>query len=131
LAVSAMAFHCASAYCDSDYSYNRSQEPSEGEVPEPDLTVEALSSRLETRVSTIRLYQREGLLPPPEVRGRVAYYSSEHVARFRLIARLQGRGFSLAAIRALLETWERGGSLDDLVGPEAHRSALRASRRGR
>ena len=100
-------------------------------MPESDLTVEALAATLGTRVSTIRLYQREGLLQSPEVRGRVAYYSSEHVARFRLIERLQARGFSLAAIGALLETWERGGSLDELVGPAAHRSALRGAGRRR
>jgi DNA-binding transcriptional MerR regulator len=86
-----------------------------------DLTVEQLATTLGTKVSTIRLYQREGLLPPPEVRGRVAFYLPAHVARLRLIGRLQERGFSLAAIRALLDTWQRGGSLDDLVGVEPRR----------
>ncbi len=84
-----------------------------------ELTVEALATELGTKVSTVRLYQRQGLLPPPVVRGRVAYYGPSHVARLRLIARLQDRGFSLAAIKALLETWEDGGSIGDLVGLEA------------
>ena len=84
-------------------------------MPDPDLTVEELATTLGTRVSTIRLYQREGLLARPQVRGRVAYYGSDHVDRLRQIARLQDRGFSLAAIRALIETWERGGSLEDLL----------------
>jgi DNA-binding transcriptional MerR regulator len=100
-------------------------------VPETDLTVEELAIALDTKVSTIRLYQREGLLPPPELRGRVAYYVRAHVARLRLIAKLQERGFSLAAIRVLLETWQRGGNLDELVGPQAHESALRTRRRRR
>lgn len=84
-------------------------------MPDPDLTVEELATTLGTRVSTIRLYQREGLLARPEVRGRVAYYGSDHIDRLRQIARLQSRGFSLAAIRALIDTWERGGSLEDLL----------------
>ena len=93
----------------------------------PDLTVEQLATTLGTKVSTIRLYQREGLLPPPEVRGRVAFYLPAHVARLRLIGRLQERGFSLAAIRALLDTWQRGGSLDELVGLEARVAGAVAS----
>jgi DNA-binding transcriptional MerR regulator len=84
-------------------------------MPASDLTVEELATTLGTRVSTIRLYQREGLLARPEMRGRVAYYGADHVGRLQLIARLQERGFSLAAIRALIETWERGGSLEDLL----------------
>jgi DNA-binding transcriptional MerR regulator len=88
-------------------------------VDEQELTVEELATQLGTKVSTLRLYQRQGVLPAPIVRGRVAYYGPSHVARLRLIAQLQERGFSLAAIKALLETWEEGGSIGDLVGLEA------------
>jgi DNA-binding transcriptional MerR regulator len=84
-----------------------------------ELTVEELAAELGTKVSTVRLYQRQGLLPAPTVRGRVAYYGPGHVTRLRLIAQLQDRGFSLAAIKALLDTWQEGGSLGDLVGIEA------------
>ena len=55
------------------------------------------------------------VLARPEMRGRIAYYGADHVGRLQLIARLQDRGFSLAAIRALIETWETGGSLEDLL----------------
>lgn len=85
---------------------------------EEELTVEELATELGTKVSTIRLYQRQGLLPAPIVRGRVAFYAPSHVARLRLISQLQDRGFSLAAIGALLETWEAGGSIGELVGLE-------------
>lgn len=74
--------------------------------------------------TTVRLYQNKGLLAPPEVRGRTGYYGSPHLSRLRLIARLQGQGFSLAGIRTLLEQWERGGDLDGLVGVEAGLDAL-------
>jgi DNA-binding transcriptional MerR regulator len=41
-------------------------------------------------------------LPAPEVRSRVGYYGSDHVARLRLILDLQADGFNLAAIERLL-----------------------------
>ena len=50
----------------------------------------------------IRNHHPRGLLPPPEVRARVGYYSAEHVARLRLILDLQADGFNLAAIERLL-----------------------------
>lgn len=53
-------------------------------------------------VRNIRNHHTRGLLPPPEVRARVGYYSSEHVARLRLILDLQADGFNLTAIERLL-----------------------------
>ena len=53
-------------------------------------------------VRNIRNHHTRGLLPPPEVRARVGYYSAEHVARLRLIQDLQADGFNLAAIERLL-----------------------------
>jgi DNA-binding transcriptional MerR regulator len=88
-------------------------------LPVEELTVEELATQQGTKVSTVRLYQRQGLLPAPTVRGRVAFYGRAHVARLTLIAQLQARGFSLAAIKALIDTWEGGGSIGDLVGLEA------------
>ena len=53
-------------------------------------------------VRNIRNHHSRGLLPPPEVRARVGYYNSEHVARLRLILELQADGFNLTAIERLL-----------------------------
>ncbi len=53
-------------------------------------------------VRNIRNHHSRGLLPPPEVRARVGYYNSEHVARLRLILDLQADGFNLTAIERLL-----------------------------
>ena len=53
-------------------------------------------------VRNIRNHHTRGLLPPPEVRARVGYYNTEHVARLRLILDLQADGFNLAAIERLL-----------------------------
>jgi DNA-binding transcriptional MerR regulator len=86
-------------------------------VPER-LTIDAVAQRAGTKVSTIRLYQQRGLLPPPVIEGRVGFYDDAHLARLRLIADLQARGYSLAAIRELADTWESGRDLDALLGIE-------------
>jgi DNA-binding transcriptional MerR regulator len=82
------------------------------------LTIDELAQRARTKTSTVRLYQTKGLLPPPEIQGRVGYYSAVHVARLRVIERLQQRGYSLAAIKELLENWEQGASLSAILDPE-------------
>ena len=63
-------------------------------------------------VDTIRFYQKRRLLPPPAREGRVGWYGPEHVERLARIRELQGRGFSLAVIRRLLE-----GELDPTDEP--------------
>jgi DNA-binding transcriptional MerR regulator len=81
-------------------------------------TIDELARAAGTKVSTIRLYQQRGLLPPPAIEGRVGYYDDDHLARLRLVAELQQRGFSLAAIRELADTWESGRDLGALLGVE-------------
>ena len=67
-----------------------------------DLTIEQLAAEAGMSVRNIRNHHSRGLLPPPEVRARVGYYNSEHVARLRLILDLQADGFNLTAIERLL-----------------------------
>jgi DNA-binding transcriptional MerR regulator len=81
-------------------------------------TIDELARAAGTKVSTIRLYQQRGLLPPPAIEGRIGYYDDDHLARLRLVADLQQRGFSLAAIRELADTWESGRDLGALLGVE-------------
>jgi DNA-binding transcriptional MerR regulator len=66
-------------------------------------------------VRTIREYQSMKLLDPPDRRGRVGVYRAQHLARLRLIGRLQGRGYSLAGIRDLLHAWAAGSDLMQLL----------------
>jgi DNA-binding transcriptional MerR regulator len=73
-----------------------------GEVP-TQLTISDVAARAGMTVRNIRAYQSKGLLPPPDVRGRVAYYGDRHVARLHLIRTLQRVGFNLAAIRRLVD----------------------------
>jgi DNA-binding transcriptional MerR regulator len=82
-------------------------------------TIDQLAHDEGLPASTIRLYQSRGLLPRPRIEGRVGYYGDAHVARLRLIGRLQDQGFSLAAIRHLVDAWQDQRSLDDVLGVEA------------
>jgi DNA-binding transcriptional MerR regulator len=67
------------------------------------LTIEELSAQVGMSTRNIRAHRSRGLLPPPVVRGRVGLYGSAHIARLRLIKRLQEFGFNLTAIGAVLE----------------------------
>lgn len=79
-------------------------------------TIDELAREAGLVVSTVRLYQNRGLLLPPVRRGRVGYYGEEHLRRLRLIAELQERGFSLAAIKELVDGLRRGMSLAAVLG---------------
>lgn len=81
-----------------------------------DMTIDEIARDADIPVSTVRMYQNKGLLSPPEKRGRVGYYGANHRDRLRLIAHLQGRGFSLAAIKDSIDSWQAGRSLNHLLG---------------
>jgi DNA-binding transcriptional MerR regulator len=78
------------------------------------IRVEELAARADVSVDTIRFYQKRRLLPPPERRGRIAWYGAEHVDRLARIKDLQQRGFSLAVIRRIVS-----GELDRADEPLA------------
>jgi DNA-binding transcriptional MerR regulator len=86
--------------------------------------LDELARRAGVASTTVRLYRTRGLLAPPRLEGRTGWYDDSHLSRLRLIARLQGEGYSLAGIADLLERWERGHSLDAVVGVEAELDAL-------
>jgi DNA-binding transcriptional MerR regulator len=82
------------------------------------MTIDELARRSGVTTRNIRAYQTRGLLPSPRVEGRVGYYDDVHLSRLRYVASLQQRGFSLAAIQALLDAWEEGRGLTDVLGFE-------------
>jgi DNA-binding transcriptional MerR regulator len=67
------------------------------------LTIEQLAQESGMSVRNIRSHQARGLLAAPEVRLRVGYYGSEHVAQLRMIRELQDEGFNLGGIKRLLD----------------------------
>jgi DNA-binding transcriptional MerR regulator len=81
-----------------------------------EFTVDELAQRAGIPVRTIREYQTMGVLPSPQRRGRIGIYHASHLARLQLIARLQERGYSLAAIRELVASRHEGADLADVLG---------------
>lgn len=65
-------------------------------------TIEALADMVDMTPRNVRAHQARGLLSPPRVDGRIGYYDGHHVARLRLIKRLQGLGFNLSGIEYIL-----------------------------
>jgi DNA-binding transcriptional MerR regulator len=88
------------------------------ERPIAEHRVDELARLAGTTVRNVRAYQDRGLLPPPRREGRVGLYSEAHLARLRIIGGLLERGFTLQNIAELLEAWERGRPLGDLLGLE-------------
>ena len=85
------------------------------------MTIENLSTRSGVTTRNIRAYQSRGLLPAPVARSgeRAAFYTAEHLARLRLVSRLQERGFSLAGIADLLDSLAAGRTLEQVLGIES------------
>jgi DNA-binding transcriptional MerR regulator len=106
----------------------RSMSP-ESSQDDEEMRVDDLARAAGVATTTIRLYQSKGLLAPPRLVGRTGWYDQRHLSRLRVIARLQDQGFSLAAIGALLERWERGEGLAGLVGAEGQIGNLLGHRR--
>lgn len=82
-----------------------------GPVP-GELTIDELARISGVTVRNIRAHQSRGLLPAPEVKGRIGYYHARHLARLELIQQLQAGGFNLTAIQRLVERAEETG--DDI-----------------
>jgi DNA-binding transcriptional MerR regulator len=82
------------------------------------LTIDELARAAGTTVRNVRVYQDRGLLSPPERRGRLGLYGPDHLRRLRLVLRMLGRGYPLAAIRELVEAWEEERDLGSVLGLE-------------
>jgi DNA-binding transcriptional MerR regulator len=68
------------------------------------LTITQLAEAVGMTARNIRAYQSRGLVHSPRIEGRVARYGGAHVARLELITSLQREGFTLAAIKRLINT---------------------------
>jgi DNA-binding transcriptional MerR regulator len=79
------------------------------------MTTDELERRAGMTTRNVRSYQTRGILPPPHMIGRVGHHGESHPARLKSTARLQERGFSLAAICAPLSAWEEGRTLQDVL----------------
>lgn len=68
----------------------------------PRYTANDLASRAGVSERTVRYYVVEGLLPPPDGRGRGAHYGAGHLTRLKLIRAIQQAGNELETIREYL-----------------------------
>ncbi len=67
-------------------------------------TIDKLAHVSGTPSRTIRFYNTQGLLPPPTMRGRVAYYDDEHVMVLQIIKELkEQQHLPLETIKQMLE----------------------------
>ncbi|MBF6467297.1 MerR family transcriptional regulator [Nocardia beijingensis] len=85
-------------------------------------TIDELAREAGTTVRSLRVYHERGVLPPPQVKGRTGFYGADHLNRVRTISRLLDRGIKLNGIKELLNAWDRGDDLGDILGvaePEA------------
>lgn len=78
------------------------------------MTIDELAQAAGLTVRNVRNYQSRGLIPPPEVRGRVGYYGPGHLAELQLIREMQAQGFNLTAIAHLLE--QARGAEEQVLG---------------
>src|ERR1700683_2993737 len=88
------------------------------------LTIDDLARQVGLPVRTIREYHTMRLLPPPERRGRLGLYGTQHIQRLQLITRLQRRGYSLGRVPGLLGAWQSGTDLTTVLGVDQSQAAL-------
>jgi DNA-binding transcriptional MerR regulator len=65
--------------------------------------IDELANRAGVPVGTVRLYQRDGLLPPGRRVGRSMTYGVHHLDRLARIQQLKAANFTLSAIKRMLD----------------------------
>ncbi len=76
------------------------------------LRIDALAQRVGLPSRTIRFYNTQGLLPAPLMRGRVAFYTQEHVQILLIIRDLkEQQNLPLDSIKHLLDVRSQQGDL--------------------
>lgn len=80
------------------------------------MRIDELAAATGVTSRNIRAYRERGLLPAPLLEGRTGFYTEEHRQRLEIIEDLQARGFSLEAIRQILDAWSVGGDISHLLG---------------
>jgi len=82
-------------------------------------SIDELARAGNSTVRNVRAYQDRGLLSPPERRGRAGVYTDVHLSRLNLINHMLERGYTLANIHEMLNAWEQGQDLGELMGLES------------
>lgn len=80
--------------------------------------IDDLARVTKTTVRNVRAYQERGLLHPPMRQGRTAFFDDSHVTRLKLVNSMLDRGYTSGHIREMLDAWEHGKTLGDVLGIE-------------
>ncbi|MBA4045298.1 MAG: MerR family DNA-binding transcriptional regulator [Erythrobacter sp.] len=71
-------------------------------MTQQEFPIGALSQQCGCNIETIRYYERIGLIPRADRRGRYRYYTTGDADRLRFIKRARALGFAIEEIRNLL-----------------------------
>jgi DNA-binding transcriptional MerR regulator len=98
-------------------------------MPDDPYTLGDLARLADVTPRTVRYYVAQGLLPSPEVAGPATRYGEGHLARLRLIRRLQRDHLPLAEIRGRLERMgdEEVVAAAEALDPQEPQPSLEAS----
>ncbi len=67
---------------------------------------------------TIRLYEKEGLIEPPQrTDGGVRFYTKPDIKRLKFVLKLKELGLSLQEMRELAELYNRGDKVPEKIMP--------------
>jgi DNA-binding transcriptional MerR regulator len=67
------------------------------------MTIGELAQKAGLSRRAVRFYVQQKLLPPPSGSGRGSQYDQSHLERLRQVAEFQTAGYSLAAIRKIVD----------------------------
>lgn len=94
------------------------------------LTIGELGKATDTKVETIRYYERIGLLPkPPRTGGNYRAYGATELGRLSFIRRARDLGFPLDQVRALLSLSDDRGRDCATVDALAHNHLTEVERK--
>jgi MerR family transcriptional regulator, repressor of the yfmOP operon len=72
------------------------------------MQISDLAEMLGITTRTIRLYEKLGLVEPPKrTDGRVRYYETEDITRFKFVLKLKTLGLSLDEMKELADIYDR------------------------
>jgi DNA-binding transcriptional MerR regulator len=81
-----------------------------------EITIGDLARAADTKIETVRYYERIGLMPAPQrTRGNYRSYTAEHLERLSFIRRSRELGFSVEQVRQLLSLSDDRNRPCDLV----------------
>lgn len=81
--------------------------------------IDELARLAGTTTRNVRVYRDRGLLHPPIRVGRIALYNDTHLTRLRLVTSMLDRGYNIAQLHEMLNAWEQGKDLGDVLGLES------------